>query len=186
MVGGELLTGPTLAALITKMVQALNARDIPSVGSILEFFNKEVHVHLRQSIGIWKQLRCGAGRQACVTCQLYLALACAQLLYQCRDAYAKQMEGLILPVDTEKLEAWHTRAAAAAYAQFDRDKFGTEVVSLSGTLRDALKAAIEKEHRCHATPFINESYGSGTASCCVAQVRFCTAQYLILSQRAPF
>ena len=41
MVGGKLLTGPLLADLITKMVMALNSRDIPTVGSILEFFNKE-------------------------------------------------------------------------------------------------------------------------------------------------
>ena len=41
MVGGKLLTGPLLADLITKMVTALNSRDIPTVGSIMEFFNKE-------------------------------------------------------------------------------------------------------------------------------------------------
>lgn len=43
MVGGKLLTGPLLADLITKMVTALNSRDIPTVGSIMEFFNKEAN-----------------------------------------------------------------------------------------------------------------------------------------------
>lgn len=43
MVGGKVLTGPLLADLITKMVTALNSRDIPTVGSIMEFFNKEAN-----------------------------------------------------------------------------------------------------------------------------------------------
>ena len=46
LVAGKLLTGPLLADLITKMVTALNSRDIPTVGSIMEFFNKEVHLRL--------------------------------------------------------------------------------------------------------------------------------------------
>lgn len=36
------MTGPGLALLIERMVSALNARDIPSAGSMLEYFNKEV------------------------------------------------------------------------------------------------------------------------------------------------
>ena len=44
MVAGKLLTGPLLADLITKMVTALDSRDIPTVGSIMEFFNKEVRL----------------------------------------------------------------------------------------------------------------------------------------------
>ena len=36
------MTGAGLASLIERMVTALNSRDIPSAGSMLEFFNKEV------------------------------------------------------------------------------------------------------------------------------------------------
>lgn len=70
-----------------------------------------------------------------------------QLLYQCRDAYAKQLEVLKVPVDAAKLESWHKEAAAAAFTQFDRDKFGSELISMSGTLRAALQSAIDKEYR---------------------------------------
>jgi hypothetical protein len=41
-VRGELMTGAGLATLIERMVTALNSREIPSAGSMLEFFNKEV------------------------------------------------------------------------------------------------------------------------------------------------
>lgn len=41
-VRGELMTGAGLAMLIERMVTALNSRDIPSAGSMLEFFNKEL------------------------------------------------------------------------------------------------------------------------------------------------
>ena len=36
------MTGPVLAELIETMVGALNARDIPTAGSILEHFNREL------------------------------------------------------------------------------------------------------------------------------------------------
>ena len=41
-VNGKVMTGPGLAELISQMVTALNARDIPTAGSILEHFNKEL------------------------------------------------------------------------------------------------------------------------------------------------
>lgn len=41
-VRGKTMTGTELAMLIERMVTALNSRDIPSAGSMLEFFNKEV------------------------------------------------------------------------------------------------------------------------------------------------
>lgn len=39
---GELMTGPALSTLIQRMVEALNLRDIPSAGSMLEYFNKDL------------------------------------------------------------------------------------------------------------------------------------------------
>lgn len=39
---GALMTGPALATLIQRMVEALNLRDIPSAGSMLEYFNKDL------------------------------------------------------------------------------------------------------------------------------------------------
>lgn len=41
-VNGNVMTGPALADLVDQMVTALNARDIPTAGSILEHFNKEL------------------------------------------------------------------------------------------------------------------------------------------------
>lgn len=41
-VNGKVMTGPGLAELVSQMVTALNARDIPTAGSILEHFNKEL------------------------------------------------------------------------------------------------------------------------------------------------
>ena len=40
---------------------------------------------------------------------------------------------------------------SAAYAHFDKHKFGNEMLSMSGTLRDALQDAIEKEYTCALT-----------------------------------
>ena len=37
-----MLTGPALAELVETMVGALNARDIPTAGSILEHFNRDL------------------------------------------------------------------------------------------------------------------------------------------------
>ena len=42
VVNGAALNGTGLARLIEQMVTALNARDIPTAGSILENFNKEL------------------------------------------------------------------------------------------------------------------------------------------------
>ncbi len=36
------MTGPVLAKLVESMVGALNARDIPTAGSILEHFNRDL------------------------------------------------------------------------------------------------------------------------------------------------
>lgn len=42
IVKGTALNGPALADLITEVVTALNAREIPTAGSLLEYFNKEL------------------------------------------------------------------------------------------------------------------------------------------------
>ncbi|GMH33914.1 hypothetical protein BSKO_01748 [Bryopsis sp. KO-2023] len=42
IVMGRVMTGPDLADLVQKVVQALNTREIPSVGSILDSFNMEL------------------------------------------------------------------------------------------------------------------------------------------------
>ena len=57
-----------------------------------------------------------------------------------------------MPVDAEELEARHKAAAARAFQQFDHDKFGSELVSMSGTLRAAMQTAIEKEYRWASLP----------------------------------
>ena len=94
-------------------------RDIPTVGSIMAFFNKE-------------------------------------LLYSCKDDYVEAMEKLLLPVDVQKLDQWHRTAATAAYAHFDKQKFGNEMLSMSGTLRDALQEAIDKEYMCGQITLANQ------------------------------
>ncbi|DBA92145.1 TPA: hypothetical protein ACH3X1_015866 [Trebouxia sp. C0004] len=48
-VNGKVMTGPALAELVSQMVTALNARDIPTAGSILEHFNKELVYRVRDS-----------------------------------------------------------------------------------------------------------------------------------------
>lgn len=47
VVNGAALNGTGLAKLIEQMVTALNARDIPTAGSILEHFNKELMYKVR-------------------------------------------------------------------------------------------------------------------------------------------
>ncbi len=49
----QVMTGPVLAELIETMVGALNARDIPTAGSILEHFNRE----LVQKACLWTKTR---------------------------------------------------------------------------------------------------------------------------------
>lgn len=110
-VRGAVMTGPALAGLIQQMVEALNLRDIPSAGSMLEYFNKD-------------------------------------LLYSVKDSYIARLEEQALPVSEDDLDQWQQRAAAAAFATFDHDKFGGRSASGSaGTLRDVLVALIRKEHR---------------------------------------
>ena len=46
----QVMTGPVLAELIETMVGALNARDIPTAGSILEHFNRELVQKARHSL----------------------------------------------------------------------------------------------------------------------------------------
>ena len=46
----QVMTGPVLAELIETMVGALNARDIPTAGSILEHFNRELVQKARRSL----------------------------------------------------------------------------------------------------------------------------------------
>lgn len=47
VIAGEVLDGPGLVRLIQEMVEALNARDIPTAGSILEHFNKDLVLRVR-------------------------------------------------------------------------------------------------------------------------------------------
>ena len=83
-----------------------------------------------------------------------------ELLYSCRDDYVAAMEKLSLPVNIQKLEQGHRTAATAAYAHFDKQKFGNEMLSMSGTLRDALQEAIDKEYMCDPSPTRQTNTGS--------------------------
>jgi 6-phosphogluconate dehydrogenase len=47
VIAGEVLNGAGLAFLVEQMVDALNARDIPTAGSILEHFNKDLVYRVR-------------------------------------------------------------------------------------------------------------------------------------------
>lgn len=42
VVSGQVVTGPKLADLVVRVVEALNARDMPTGSSLVEYFNKEV------------------------------------------------------------------------------------------------------------------------------------------------
>ena len=46
---GEEVGGEQLAQLVSKMVEALNSRDIPTAGSILEHFNRELVTRVRDT-----------------------------------------------------------------------------------------------------------------------------------------
>ena len=73
------------------------------------------------------------------------ALLPAQLLFACRDAYAAQLAQTPIPVDEAALAAAHQAAAEAAYARWEREKFGGGRTGGAGALRDALSRAIDKE-----------------------------------------
>ncbi len=55
-VNGKVMMGPALAELVSQMVTALNARDIPTAGSILEHFNKELVYRYSHSDCIHKHI----------------------------------------------------------------------------------------------------------------------------------
>lgn len=65
-VNGKVMTGPGLAELVSQMVTALNARDIPTAGSILEHFNKELVYRWEPAILNMRDGHC-VGR--CCICQ---------------------------------------------------------------------------------------------------------------------
>jgi hypothetical protein len=53
----QVLTGPALADLVSEMVGALNARDIPTAGSILEHFNRDLVYKARAPIPAGRRRR---------------------------------------------------------------------------------------------------------------------------------
>lgn len=57
LINGAEITGPELAKLIEKMVAALNSREIPTAGSILEHFNKDLiqKVHPMNPDTMWDE-----------------------------------------------------------------------------------------------------------------------------------
>lgn len=62
LVSGAEISGPELASLIERMVAALNSRDIPTAGSILEHFNKDLIQKVASSC--YAMLRCPTLYQA--------------------------------------------------------------------------------------------------------------------------
>lgn len=110
VVQGKPLDGPGLADLIQQVVAGLNDRDIPTAGSLVEYFNKE-------------------------------------LVQGCKGAYIQRVEQLQLPVQESELEAAHEAARATAVDKFERERFGGQLAAL----REALEAAIEREHSARKT-----------------------------------
>ena len=49
MVRGAQLTGPELARLIEQVVTALNEREIPTAGSLVQYFNRDLVAQCRQA-----------------------------------------------------------------------------------------------------------------------------------------
>ncbi|KAK9810109.1 hypothetical protein WJX72_005008 [[Myrmecia] bisecta] len=114
VVNGKELTGPDLADLISRMVLALNSRDIPTAGSILEHFNRE-------------------------------------LMAKVEAQYVASLLEMRLPMDETSLQAWHAKAVDSALARFDAEKFGNDLHSQAGSLREQLQAAMEKEFEARRT-----------------------------------
>lgn len=79
-VNGKVMTGPGLAELVSQMVTALNARDIPTAGSILEHFNKELVYRCTSFLSMYSKAA-GYARVADYRCADYLvsAIACHSL-----------------------------------------------------------------------------------------------------------
>ena len=85
------------------------------------------------------------------------------------------MEKLSLPMDVEQMDERHKAAAAAAFAHFDKHKFGNELLSMSGTLRDALQEAINKEYTCASE--------ASCAACCHCKLHLMQSLTLVNRQR---
>jgi hypothetical protein len=116
VVKGKALDGPGLADLISQVVTALNDRDIPTAGSLVEYFNKE-------------------------------------LVESCRAQFVKSLEKLAIPVEEANLEAAAETARKAAWAKFEKERFGSAVDSL----REILEAALKRELSSRQTANTYES-----------------------------
>ncbi|KAL4532226.1 hypothetical protein Ndes2437B_g02641 [Nannochloris sp. 'desiccata'] len=60
VVKGQALDGPGLADLISQVVTALNDRDIPTAGSLVEYFNKELKLHEKTASAKFEKERFGS------------------------------------------------------------------------------------------------------------------------------
>ena len=125
----QVMTGPGLAKLVETMVGALNSREIPTAGSILEHFNADLvqkvgaAVHLSHlaitsacELGILQVIN----RSSAATLVSRRATAAAQV----KGAYIQQLESLALPVQEEELDRMHKAALEAALGSFDSASFG--------------------------------------------------------------
>jgi hypothetical protein len=59
VVGGQPMSGPLMAELLVAMVQALNAKEIPNVASIVESFNQQL---IQKSLQVGRGWGGGQGR----------------------------------------------------------------------------------------------------------------------------
>jgi hypothetical protein len=76
-----------------------------------------------------------------------------ELVQSCKDVYIRSLERQHLPVHDSALAEAHEAARAAAFAKFDKERFGSSLEAL----RAALQAAVDREYSARKAANANAS-----------------------------
>ncbi|KAI3428317.1 hypothetical protein D9Q98_006697 [Chlorella vulgaris] len=130
VVQGKPLDGPALADLITRVVEGLNDRDIPTAGSLVEYFNRELvgacrDDYIRRVEAI--QLPVEEGRLQ----QVHAGARAAAAAKFERERFGSEVSGLRAALDTAIAREHSARQTANTYASSsvcERAEMGCEEV----------------------------------------------------------
>lgn len=135
VISGRPATGPELAALIRRVAEALNAREIPSAGAVLEHFNEDV---MKRRVGPPTLFRPRDGPSV----QPDLAPS-----RRCVDAYSQQLAAVGLPAAAGDLQRLSEEAGQRAVERFRRERFRSPQASINQEGERRLQAGARTRRR---------------------------------------
>ena len=163
MLNGQAVEGSALADLLVRMIAALNARDIPTAGSILEHFNQELAGRVREGYAAaLAQLKLPVEEDVLVRAA---DAAKAQALDKCAACCGHAPAGCAhlaghVGAPSQPCPAWGPELAVtgspwgyqhqrAGTCRFEGERFGASSSPHLQALRDTLEAGLVRELAAH-------------------------------------